>query len=218
MRNVEMGPPPIDHPRKKRRGCFGCLTQVLFILLLGCVLAVAMQAVFYPWALYFGGHRHWLPFWQGMGHIHGPGGDYVLYFWIQPQRGGRTFNLPWFTGTGYLCSPHGERYKLRVMGGMNEHTGIDTNGKQMKLDFSHRPWNAGWTGNYHLPPRITLNGRWQNPDLVMDDGGTLAGAFLPDGSLSNARNNYYHADSPNKVPVVFHEVGWDAAWRDCPTQ
>jgi hypothetical protein len=32
-------------------------------------------------------------------------------------------------------------------------------------------------------PRFDLHGAWHNPDLVMDDHGTLSTAFLPDGRV-----------------------------------
>jgi hypothetical protein len=59
-----------------------------------------------------------------------------------------------------------------------------------------------WTGNWDRP-RLTLRGRWQNPDLVMNDGGTLSAAFLPDGRLYDGPpRNQPRAREP--LPVVFH--------------
>ena len=216
MRNVGiMGPPPIDR-KKSRLGCAGCLTRVMLTLLLGCVLIIAMDALFYPWSFYLGGHLHTLPVWQGIGRMHSASGDYVIYFWVEPTRGGRTFNLPSFKGKGYLCTPRGARFPLRAYAGLNEKTGTDTNGKAFHLSLSSWPWYWNFTGTYDRRPVLEFRGRWQNPDLVMDDGGTLAGAFLADGALSPVRYNYYHADSKNKVEVTFHEVTGFQAWSsDC---
>ena len=209
--------PPMDRPAA-RRGCLGCLTQIILILIVGVavgsVFVVATERVFHPWAFYLGGHSHLLPIWEGVGRMHTEAGDYILTVSMWPSRGGRTFNLPTVTGTGYLCAPNGQRYYLRVRGGMAEKTGIDSNGKPMSLRYFYRPPLAGFTGRYELPPRIELRGHWQNPDLAMDDGGSLAAAFLPDGSLSKSPRTYYHADAKDKVPIVFHEVSpwqqWDA--------
>lgn len=217
------GPPPIEQALKKRRGCLGCgmgcFTRVLLVLGLLVVLAVfaqLLQGVLYPWSFYLGGHFHWLPGWQGTGRIHTASGDYTIYFWIEPARGGRTYNLPTFRGSGMICTPRGERYKLRAYAGLTEKTGLDTNGKTMTLELRHRPWNYSFLGSYDQRPRLHFRGTWQNPDLVMDDGGTLAEAFDPNGQLSNNKNNYYHADSPNKVQVTFHEEhGLFVWWNGC---
>lgn len=215
MRNLGMG--PALNPRKKLHlGCAGCFTRVLLILLVGCVLLIVMQGVFYPWSFYLGGHFHALPLWQGITRIHTPSGDFVLYFWIQPTRSGRVYNLPNFAGTGYLCTPKGERLRLKVGATMYEKTGIDSNGKKMGVGFRQYLWNWKYFGYHSAPPHLDFRGTWQNPDLVMDDGGTLTNAFLPDGSVKNIPYDYYHHDAANKIPVVFHEVtGWQAWRSDC---
>jgi hypothetical protein len=217
MRNLGMGPPPIDRPaRKPRLGCMGCLTRVLLILVVGGILLVVMQGLFYPWSFYLGGHFHLLPIWQGVGHIQSPAGGYLLYFWIEPTRGGRVYNLPNFRGTGYLCTPRGERFRLRVYANMPEKTGTDSNGKPMIVEFRHRPWYYSFVGGYDARPRLHFRGKWQNPGLVTDDGGTFAGAFQANGNLTGNLNNYYHADSTHKIQVVFHETtGWHNWWNDC---
>jgi len=215
MRNLGMDPRPID--RKRRWGCSGCFTRVLLILALGIVLAVAMHAAFYPWSTYLGGHWH-IPGWAGIAHVPSPAGDYILYFWIEPSSGGRTYNLPSFRGTGFLCTPRGERYRLQARAGMPEKTGVDTNGKAFNVELYSRPWYWNFSGKWDRRPELNFRGKWQNPDLVMDDGGTLAAAFNPDGTLANHRNNYYHADARNKVQVVFHEASMFAGWSGCPAK
>jgi hypothetical protein len=191
--------------------------MILFLILgtlVGCVFVVAMERVFHPWSFYLGGHSHMVPIWQAAARVHTEAGDYTLTAWLWPARGGRTFNLPTVTGTGYLCTPRGERFYLRVRGGMPEKTGIDSNGKAMELRYFYRPPFAGFTGLYEQPPRLTLRGHWQNPELVMDDGGSLGAAFLPDGSLNKSPHSYYHADAKNKVSIVFHEVPTWQQWDD----
>ena len=199
----------------------GCLTRLLGILLIGIVagsvLLVAMDRVFFPWAFYFGGHPHWLPLWAGKAQVHRSDGDYVIYFFIQPTTAGsRMYNLPTFRGTGFICTPRGQQYKLRAYAGMSEKTGTDTNGKTMSLQLYRRPWYWNFTGNWDHRPELQLRGTWQNPNLVMDDGGSFAAAFLPDGSLGKTPHSYYHSNSQDKQTIVFHEVtGWQQWWPDC---
>jgi hypothetical protein len=66
-------------------------------------------------------------------------------------------------------------------------------------------------------PRLTFRGRWQNPDLVMDDEGSLSRAFLPDGTVYRgpARNQ---PRTGKPVTVVFHAVPWSHWWNDCRAQ
>ena len=211
-----MGPAPIDRQRP-RRGCLGCLANMAGFLIVGVIVAsifyVAIEHVFHPWAFYFGGHSHLLPMWQGVARTHTEKGDYTLILYMGPTRGGRTFNLPTVKGTGYLCTPGGNRFRLFVYGGLSEKTGTDTNGKTMWIRYFRHPFFGGITGDYEQPPRLELRGVWRNPDLVMDDGGSLTAAFLPDGSVSKKPYRWYHDDAKNKVPIVFHEVsvwqGWD---------
>jgi hypothetical protein len=166
-----------------------------------------VPALFAPWSFFLGGRFHVFPVWQGIGHMQASSGDYVLSFWISPAPGGRTFNLPYFTGWGYLCTPRGEQFKLRVTGGMHERTGIDSNGKEMHLSLQRRPWYYAFVGTWDHRPRLDLRGRWQNPDLVMEDGGSLSQAFLPDGRLylGPPRNQPVARE---KLRIVLRETGW----------
>jgi len=182
----------------------------------GSVFLVAIDFVFAPWAFYFGGSRHLIPVWQGIGRMRGPAGDYVLYVWFAPTPGGRTFNLPAVRGWGYLCTPRGERLELRLSGGMTQKTGIDSNGKEMRLELYRRPWYWGLTGTWDRRPRLELRGPWRNPNLELDDGGSLSRAFVADGTVYTgpARNQ---PRAGEHVTVVLHETsswfGWTADCR-----
>ncbi len=212
MRNMRKGVTPTAAIAAKPR--LGCLGRLLVYMLLGTLALVLITAVFAPWGFFLGGRFHVLPLWQGIGRLRAPSGDYVLYFWISPAPGGRTYNNPYFRGWGYLCTPRGQRFSLRVTGGLHEHTGIDTNGKAMRLEFYRRPWYWRWAGTWDRRPRLDLNGRWQNPDLVMDDGGTLSQAFRADGTLYQGPPNPRPA-ARVKLPIVFHETGWLGWLDDC---
>ena len=200
-------------PAARRLGCLtGCLTRLVLGLLVGTVFLVAIDAVFAPWSFYLGGRFHPLPLWQGVGTMRAKSGDYVLYVWLSPAPGGRTFNFPYFRGSGYLCTPRGERYTLRLSAGMNEHPGIDTNGKAFQIGMYRRRWNYSWT--LEGRPRLSLRGRWQNADLVMDDGGSLSRAFLPDGTvyLGPARNQPAARET---LSIVLHETPWSGWFSNC---
>jgi hypothetical protein len=200
-------------PRARPLGCLtGCLTRLVLGLIVGAVLLVAIDAVFAPWSFYLGGRFHPLPLWQGVGTMHSASGDYVLYVWMSPAPGGRTFNFPYFSGYGYLCTPRGERYALRLSASMNEHPGTNTNGKAFQIGLYQRRWNYSWT--LEGRPRLAFRGRWQNPDLVMDDGGTLSRAFRPDGTvyLGPPRNQPAARET---LSIVLHEAEWSGWLSDC---
>jgi hypothetical protein len=195
-------------------GCLGCLTRTALILLLGSVLVVAIDAVFAPWAFFFGGRMHVVPMWQGIGHLHSSSGDYVLYVYFSPRPSRSGLYLPYFTGWGYLCTPRGERFSLRATAGLREHVGIDTNGKAMNLTLYRRPWYYGFTGTSDDRPRLSFSGRWANPDLVLDDGGSLSQEFLADGTLYRGPVRSRPARG-EKLTLVLHETAWSGWFTDC---
>jgi hypothetical protein len=59
------------------------------------------------------------------------------------------------------------------------------NGASFALFMANRPafWSITSPNYRDWHPDIELHGRWQIPDLVMDDHGTLAREFMPDGTL-----------------------------------
>lgn len=126
-----------------------------------------------------GGHFHWLPKWQGVGLLHGKdsGGDYALYVRLWAIPASRQV-----TGSGVLCTPRREKFKLDVSGAFEKNIWRDTNGKKAELFLVNR--TAG------CPPclknsgiNLELHGQWNNPDLVLDDHGSLSNYFFPDATL-----------------------------------
>jgi len=206
--------PPSRIRRRAGAGCIGCLGQLVVGVAVGIAVVIAIAWVFTPWAFYLGGKFHPVPVWQGIARVHASSGDYVLYLWFSPARGSRLTNLPAFSGWGSLCTPKGERFPMRVNASLFEHPGRDTNGKEMRIELYNRPWYRAWVGTWDRRPRLELRGRWQNPDLVTTDGGTLSVAFLPDGRLYDgpARNQ---PTARETLPVVFHEVPWTTLFGDC---
>jgi hypothetical protein len=178
------GPPP-EQPKApaKPRG-----RHVLFACLAACVvLAWLATVVFTPWGFFLGGRFHLYPRWQGWGRMHSTtAGDFVLFVSLVPGRTGRSRtgppSGPRLAGNAVLCTPRGERFALGVGGEMERHFGLDFQGRTVELDMRSSSFVDRQLGR-DLRPKIKLFGRWNNPDLVMDDHGTLSHAFEPDGSL-----------------------------------
>ena len=200
---------------RKRLGCVGCLTQSVLLLAAAGLAVLAFDWIIAPWGFRLGGTFRPVPVWQGVAHVHAASGDYVLSLWMSPSGGSRLGNFPTFSGGAYLCTPRGERIQLRLFGVIPERISGDTNGKPMRIELHRRPWYGTVIGAYDARPRLTLRGRWQHADLVMDDEKTLSIAFLPDGRLYDGPP----AGAPRAtetVPVVFHEQPW-TTWRaGCP--
>jgi hypothetical protein len=192
--------------------------QCTLVLVLAGVAILAADWLFYPWAFYLGGHAHAIPYWYGGATLGGPGGDYVLYVSMSPSRPSRGTigrRLPNVDGDGYLCTPRGERFPMHVYGVFQESLGRDSSNAAMRMEVYRRPWYFSLAGDWDRRPRLTLRGRWQGPDLVMDDGGTLSAGFLPDGRLYDGpARNQPKPGAP--VPVVFHEMPFMLATPACP--
>ena len=61
-------------------------------------------------------------------------------------------------------------------------------------------------------PSLEFRGKWNNPDLVLDDHGSINRAFDPDGVL--ARNTHMCPYIQEIVPLTLHEgtrADFDAA-------
>jgi len=194
---------------RSRGGCLGCIGRLLSILALGVVvgsaLVIGIDWLFTPWAFYLGGRFHVLPLWAGSARAHTASGDYTLYVWLSPTSSGRLHNYPTFKGQAYLCTPRGERFSLRLSAYMFENAGTDTNGMEILLEMYQRGWFWSLSGDGR--PRLRLRGKWQNPDLVTNDGGSLSVAFLPDGRLYEGPSGK-QPRARETVPVVFHNVPW----------
>jgi hypothetical protein len=208
-------PTPIVPPfpyvkRRSSAGCLaGCVVKVLGALVFGCLVVLVVYVIVAPWAFYLGGQFHPLAYWQGFGIMHGPGGDYAVLVWISPRPGGRggggAFYLsgPSVGGSGIVCTPHGERYNLRLTGSFTNKLGLrttDTNGQPIGLTLSQR-LNFFNTNSY-TRLSFSLHGTWQNPNLVVDDRGTLSQTFNPDGTWTPG-DRYKHPKG-EPIPLTLH--------------
>jgi hypothetical protein len=179
----------------------GCLAQLFLLALLGAGMVLAIDAVFAPWSFYMGGKFHPIPFWQGWGRIHAPAGDYLLYVSMNPSPGTR--GVAHVTGTAVLCTPRGETFPLTLGADFEKHMGSSTEGKHVYMYLHKRPpvitRSAGDTR-----PQLEFHGAWHNPDMVLDDQGTINREFLPDGTLYNG-NLHHQPGAHNPMPITIQE-------------
>ena len=135
-----------------------------------------------------------------MGKLHTKNGDYLLLVWIAPQtRDVRAYSETNLTGDGHLCTPRGENIYLYLSGGMRKHLNVSTDGEAIHLYMSGRSPIANLKADYG--PGLEFKGRWQDTNLVMDDQGTIAKAFHPDGTV-NHEPERNRVDNAELVPIT----------------
>jgi hypothetical protein len=199
--------------RKARTGCLGCLWQCALVLVVGSILLIALTGLFYPWSFYLGGRFHILPAWQGWGRAHAQSGDYLLwlYFWPTP-RGSKMYLETNLTGDAYVCTPRGENIRLRLGGGTRKHLNLSTDGEPIHFYMFYRPWNGAFVTERR--PRIELRGNWRNPNLLMNDEGSINRAFQSDGSVYRGTEaNRPYATNP--VPITFAQGSYSDFEKAC---
>ena len=171
-------------PRRPRRESrFGCFTQVFLALALGLLVSVGVTGIFAPWGFFLGGKFHILPDWHGWGMLHAKSGNYLLYVRFHPRpSGSRIYPGPSIGGQGYLCTPRREILYMHLGGGMRRGIGLNTDGENISMYMNN--YSSFWSsygGNHR--PSIELRGKWHNPDIVMDDHGSIARGFNADGTV-----------------------------------
>ncbi len=171
------------------------------------MLLMLMTAVFNPWAFYLGGRLHILAYWQGWGRLHSnaAGGDYAVLVRIGPSYRKHSGLVPTtsLAGMGYVCTPRGEIFRMNLGGGMRPHLNTSTDGEAINLYMHYWPALYGSFITAHRPS-IEFRGHWRNPNLVMDDHGSISSAFQPDGSVYQGRDpNRPH--SREVVPITLKE-------------
>ncbi len=171
----------------RRRSGRGDLFRLLVVLVVVVAALAGATAFFAPWGFYMGGRFHWFPSWQGWGRLHSnsAGGDYAIYIYMYP-KGGRGMGMTHVAGNGVLCTPRGERIKLTLGGDFEKHMGVDTNGKTASF-YMHKLSPVSLMMGQSLRPELELRGKWNNPDLVLDDHSSIQRNFdhnaqlYPDG-------------------------------------
>jgi hypothetical protein len=183
-------------------------------LVASVILFTAMTGLLYPWAFYLGGKFHIMPFWQGWGRLHSKGGDYRVWVQFEPTpRGSKMYLESNLTGRAFVCTPRGERLPMHLGGGMRKHLNLSTDGETIHLYMDYWPLGYGGFITDHRPS-LQFRGHWQNPNLLMDDHGSLSNAFEPDGTV-------YRGHSPKRpystegVPITFVQGSSSAFDQAC---
>lgn len=186
---------PVPAPRKGRN----LLLKLVALAVLAFGLPYALDAVFTPWAFFMGGHFHLNPKWAGWGRMHSnTSGDYAIYITISPGFG-RGHSHTDITGKGALCTQRGDNYRLSMAGSFEEGSGVDLQGRTATI-YAHN-YNPKHTG--HNDPSLEFRGKWNNPDLVLDDQGSINQAFDLDGGL--AKEKRARSGIQERVPLTLRE-------------
>ena len=199
----------VSGPRKSGLGSL--MRLVLVFLLLGGVVVVVI-AIAAPWGFFMGGRFHAIPMWQGVGRIDSnrAGGGYAVYVWFWPDHG-RLRNLGYVQGNASVCTPRGEKFFLTLGGTLEKPAGTDTNGTRINLYMFNRSFKRQFEGADRRPD-LELRGKWSNPDLVLDDHGSVARNFDHDAKLYATGASRPYMDEVS--PVTLHQGGkseFDAA-------
>jgi hypothetical protein len=197
-------------PQRPRRRGIGCLPGLLMLLLLGPLFVATVDLIFAPWIYSVGGRTRLLPVWAGSGIAQTPSGLYAIHIWFSPTpSGSRILPSTSILGSGYVCTPTGRRYTVKVTGGASGKIWKDMDGHAFHLSAYHRPIFSSLTEDRR--PRLSFSGRWVGANLQMNDEGSIAQAFLPDGSLSAGDS---HAKE-SAIPINFTEATWWWAGGSC---
>jgi hypothetical protein len=199
----------LTRPRKKG---LGCLSKLVLLMLLGPVLLMAIDLAFYPWIYVVGGRLRLLPVWAGVGVVQAPWGPYRIYVSFSPEPSGRGV-LPSTSigGSGYVCTPQGQRYSLRVTGGTTGQIWKNMDGHSFHLSAHHQP--ISWRSTPDGRPWLSFSGRWVGPNLVMSDDASIAHAFSADGTLKPDEGHWH--PTTGALPITLTETQWWPFGADC---
>jgi hypothetical protein len=195
MEPENIPPTPLPVPGKGRN----VLLKVAALAVVAFGLPFVLDAIFTPWTYFMGGHFHINRKWTGWGRMHSnTSGDYVIYMTISSWFG-RGHSLTDIAGNGALCTQRGDNYRLSMAGSFQEGWGTDLQGRTATI-YPHN-YNPKLTG--HNDPSLEFRGKWNNPDLVLDDQGTINRAFDPGGAL--VKNPHMRPNAQEVVPLTLHE-------------
>ena len=129
-------------------------------------------------------------------HSSAAGGDYFLLVRFEPTVPGY-LKSP-IDGHGFVCTPKGEKFRLRFGGDMPRGHGTDLRGVPIHLYFYR------WTvlqGSPDRRPRFDLYGTFGDSELNVEDRGSLASAFRSDGALYGPRDHRSGKQENSKVTL-----------------
>ena len=190
----------------------GCLSSLILLPLLGLIGIMAVDLAFAPWIYRVGGRVRWLPVWAGTGVVQAPSGPYRIYLWFSPTpSGSRILPSASIKGSGYVCTPHGQRYSLRVTGGASGRIWNDMDGHTFHISANHRP--VFWQFNKDWRPWLSFSGEWVGPNLAMNDDASIEHAFQPDGTLRPDDGRWH--PKTGALPIILTETPWRWGSIDC---
>jgi hypothetical protein len=152
------------------KGRVGCLSRIFAAMLFAVAVVYAVAAITSPWSFHIGGR--WTPFlsWSGYGKLVTNNGTYPLYITFYPSPHFSRLQLDGLRpsgglrGNGWLCAAPGAIERLRLHGTIyNGWSSTDGSLTQFRLN----EWNNIDLGEHR--GFFDLYGRWQGPQLVMDD-------------------------------------------------
>ncbi|HEV2116529.1 MAG TPA: hypothetical protein VGR48_10915 [Terriglobales bacterium] len=162
-------------PARQGRGCFATL---FVTLVLGVAVLYGVIAVTNPWAFHIGGRWTPLLYWSGSGKLLTKSGTYPLYVSFFPASHFSRLHLDGqrptggLQGSGWLCTSRGAMQSLElsgtIYGGWRSTEGSLMNFRLLE----RRIFNSGQRRGF-----FNLYGRWQGPQLVMQDRGELGSTF-----------------------------------------
>ena len=194
----------------------GCLPSLLLFCIVGVLLIMLLELLFAPWIYTVGGRVRLVPIWAGSGVVQAPWGPYTIFLSFSPSSDSSHL-APGasIAGSGWVCTPQGQKYSLRVSGGASGHIWNDMDGHTMRISAHHRPIAWQFRSRDISRPALSFSGQWVGSNLVMQDEGSVARAFHPDGSLKSYRESLPNGRDTLTLPVVFTE-GYELAFAGCP--
>ena len=213
---MNKGLPQMMQQKPPRKGHFWASMFVLFSL--AFVGWLAINGLFNPYSFLLGGRFHLLPGWQGSGWLHSDkaGGDYYLFVNMTPTSSrGKIVPSSSLKGMGYLCTPLGERIKLKVGATMAFNPPSDTVGQPINLYLYGYKAFRDLTAPTDYRPRLQLHGVWGNQELVVEDHGDLEREFLPDGTMAPLKPP---RSTGGTITATLKQAPWWQFMPNCPAK
>jgi hypothetical protein len=168
----------------------GFLRSLFWLIALGVAVVYGVAAITAPWSFHIGGRSTPFLFWSGAGTLSTQSGTYPIYVSFYPSSHFSRLRLDGLRptggvrGTGALCTSRGVTQYLTLSGTMyNGWSSTEDSLLTFRL-FEPRLVNVGQRQGY-----LNLYGRWQGPELVMDDRGEPGNTFRSGLKIEHASVN-----------------------------
>jgi hypothetical protein len=168
----------------------GFLRSLFWLIVLGVAVVYAVAAITAPWSFHIGGRSTPFLFWSGAGTLTTQSGTYPIYVSFHPASHFSRLRLDGLRptggvgGTAALCTSRGVTQYLKLTGTIyNGWSSTDDSLLAFRL-LEPRIVNVGQRQGY-----FNLYGRWQGPELVMDDRGEPGNTFRSGLKIEHASVN-----------------------------